>query len=127
MCSSLFPEGLECCVEQANSSAVIIRMSNACQGYDNLENLKPMIDMVAQARVIVDLTEVQQMTTVAFARLITAKRQLQKMGRQMQVRGLRQQPRTLCELLKLSPVLLAEPERLAAKESKPGDIVSESN
>lgn len=124
MCSSLFSEGPECCVEQANSSAVIIRMSNACQGYDNLENLKPMIDMVAQARVIVDLTEVQQMTTVAFARLITAKRQLQEMGRQMLVRGLRKQPRTLCELLKLSPVLLAEPERLAVKEIELNDIES---
>jgi len=55
---------------------------------------------------IVDLSSVQQVTTAAFAQLIMAARQAKKSGRNMYIRGLQEQPKQLCNILKLNKLLL---------------------
>ena len=58
--------------------------------------------------VVFDLSQVQEMTTVCFARLIMAKCEAHKKGKKAIVCGLQKQPQELCELLKLDRLLLEE-------------------
>ena len=110
MLSSLSCTNIRCDDISNSCPSPTIRISNHCQGYDELANLSRIVDVFTHNCVVIDLTEVQQMTIIAFARLVAIKRRLRTTGRQMLVQGLQQQPRALCDLLKLSSVLLEKPD-----------------
>jgi ABC-type transporter Mla MlaB component len=46
-----------------------------------------------------DLTQVERMTTAAFALLLVMKRDLMRAGRNLHVQGLQGQPKALCKIL----------------------------
>lgn len=58
--------------------------------------------------VVVDLGNVHHMTTAAFAQLLRIKARLGNSGGRLVIRGLREQPRALCGILKLDGLLLGE-------------------
>ncbi len=58
--------------------------------------------------VAVDLAAVRHMAAAAFAQLLRVKARLGNCGGRLIVRGLRDQPRALCGILKLDALLLGE-------------------
>ena len=106
MCSSSFSKGLQCGIEEINSSTAVLRIRETLEGSDHLEHLNKILSTVDHSRVILDLAEVREMKSIGFARLIATKRRLHRIGRQLLVRGLQQQPHALCNLLKLAPLLV---------------------
>jgi len=83
-------------------SAQIISIEESFLDYDRLTALKGQFDSVASPEIIIDLSHVSRMTTAAFAQLVTIKVALHRAGHNLHITGLQEQPKALCELLKLA-------------------------
>ena len=84
-----------------SSLAQTIRIEESFLDYDRLTSLKPQFDSLASPEIIIDLSHVSRMTTAAFAQLVTIKAALHRAGHDLHITGLQEQPKALCELLKL--------------------------
>ena len=100
----------------ARCSTVLVRIKEPIWESDQLEAFKPVLCARGPTRVIVDLSNVQQMAVAAIAQLLTVKHLLQRRGREMYIRGLQAQPRTLRNLLGLREVLCSEQAENVVKE-----------
>jgi hypothetical protein len=107
MFCSPFSKNIQYGEENTNNSTAFIRIKKSVLGYDDLENFKMMVNAVICSRVIVDLSSVKQMTTAAFAQLIVMKSLLRRIGRDLYIEGLRSQPKALCDILKLTNILVS--------------------
>lgn len=83
------------------ANRVVIKIEKAILDYAGLMEAKGKIDAAQCSNVTLDLSRVEMMTTAAFAQLLIIKRALMRAGGDLRIRGLRDQPRALCEVLKL--------------------------
>jgi len=95
-------------VEQFRDSHLLIRLYKPIWGYDKLADFRKVVPKSARFSIIVDLSRVQQMSTAAFSQLLVMKSICDEQGRPMRIQGLQKQPQALCEILKLTDVLLNE-------------------
>ena len=98
-------EAIQCKIEESSPSSVLVRIENPSWQYQKLENTKFMLNTFSRFCLVFDLSEVQQMTTAAFAQLVMIKGLLHQVGSDLHVQGLQEQPKALCEILKLTDIL----------------------
>lgn|GEM_PF-5349541 len=79
----------------------MIKIDNPILDYDQLHNVLANLPTPGSTDLILDLSQVELMTTSAFAYLLAAKRKLMQAGGDLHIQGLRSQPKALCEVLKL--------------------------
>ena len=90
------------------SRQTVINIENKVFDYCQLKQWQTMIRKGAFVDVCFDLTQVESMTTAAFAFLLIMKRELMRAGGDLHVKGLQGQPKALCRLLKLCGVTEGE-------------------
>ena len=100
---------IACTVHESLSSIVFVRIDKPVWQFEIFAKIKPALNW---RQLIVDLSGVKRMTTAALAQLLAIKQQLNRTGREMRIQGLQQQPRELCNLLKLTPMLSDDSEHI---------------
>ena len=79
----------------------MIKIDNPILDYDRLHSVLANLPTTGSTDLILDLSQVELMTTSAFAYLLAAKRKLMQAGGDLHIQGLHSQPKALCEVLKL--------------------------
>ena len=95
-------------LDRVSSSTIVIQLDNPIWKYAKLPNIDHSLIDYIESQVIIDLSNVRQMTTAAFVILLMMKNQLQEKGSTVCIRGLHGQPKSLCEVLKLNDLLFSE-------------------
>jgi len=90
------------------ANKTVIKIDKPILDYDQLLRLQPNITGAASDDVILDLAKVKMITTAAFARLLIMKLELMQSGGNLGIQGLHDQPKALCEILKLCGVTESE-------------------
>ena len=106
---------IACTVQESLSSIVFVRIDKPVWQFEVLGKIKPALGWT---QMVIDLSGVKRMTTAALAQLLAIKQQLSTTGRKMRIQGLQQQPRELCNLLKLTPMLSEDPEEKPLETGK---------
>jgi len=106
-------------METISPLTVRIRLMNPEWQYARLPDLEQRLSGSLYSQVILDLTEVQRMTSASLALLIALKSKLQREGLRVYIQGLQGQPRSLCEVLRLNHLLLGHsPDIQKARKPK---------
>ena len=93
-------KSIEHTIESSGDSAIVIRLGKAVWRHERLGQVEALDPQPGQGLVIVDLSQVQEMTTAGFAQLLVMKTRLAAKGCRMMVQGLQRQPSLLCRLLR---------------------------
>lgn len=91
---------------EPSRSTIVIRVTRPIWDCSRPITLEDEITGSCSTHIVIDLSGVRRATTAAFAQLIKLKSLLRRNGRDMHVQGLRGQPMALCEILKLTDLLL---------------------
>ncbi len=105
------------------SSETVIHITGPVRRPAWYEFLQEEIAASHSTCVVIDLSGVRRARTAEFAQLVKIKSVLRQRGQDMRIEGLRGQPLALCEILKLTSLLLGR-DRGAGGE--PGNLPKES-
>jgi len=101
-------QNIQYTVNDCDTDTLLMTLKKENYQFEQLRNLDTAIMNNNCKVLVVDLSEVLEMSTATLAQLVALKRKLEARGIKMYVRGLQLQPRDLCHLLKLDNILIRE-------------------
>ncbi len=90
---------------EVKTEAVILPYSEPIIDSAEIERYKTSLQSIPSHKIILDLSNVREVTTKGLASLLKLKYNQKRSGKELFIRGLQGPPKTLCRLLKLCGLL----------------------